>query len=187
MSLYTNNYIYIYAFQWPDLPVHVRHGSEPQTFVCLISLCLYLPVCAYLPIYSANSHCGMFLAGWLFACSLYWSTIPVSLSALTVNLSLSVSLFLFANLLDCAYCSVGMCLSILVAVVQLPSSVGLFVTSRTAARQASLSLTISWSWPSSRPLYRWCYPAISSLCFFCSQSLPGTGTFPESQLFTLGD
>ena len=143
MSLYTNNYIYIYAFQWPDLPVHVRRGSEPQTFVCLISLCLYLPVCAYLPLYSAKSHCGMFLAGWLFACSLYWSTIPVSLSALTVNLSLSVSLFLFANLLDCAYCFVGMCLSILVAVVQLPSSVGLFVTSRTAARQASLSLIIS--------------------------------------------
>ena len=88
----------------------------------------------------------MFLAGCQFACPLYWSTIPVSLSVLTVNLSLSVSLFLFASLLDSAYCSVGMCLSILV-VVQLPSSVGLFVTSWTAACQASLSLTISWRLP----------------------------------------
>ena len=41
--------------------------------------------------------------------------------------------------------------------------------------------------PSSCPLHQWCHPAISStdaLFSFCSQSFPGSGTFPISQLFT---
>ena len=41
----------------------------------------------------------------------------------------------------------------------------------------------------SRPLSRWCHPAISSSVvpfFFCPQSLPATESFPMSQLFTWG-
>ena len=43
--------------------------------------------------------------------------------------------------------------------------------------------------PSSCPLYWWCHPAISSsdTLFFCPQSFTASGTFPISQLFTLGD
>ena len=42
--------------------------------------------------------------------------------------------------------------------------------------------------PSSRPLHRWCHPAISSsdtLFSFCPQSFPASGTFPMSQLFCI--
>ena len=62
-------------------------------------------------------------------------------------------------------------------------------TSRTAARQASLSFTISLSLlkltsielviPSNHPIL--CAPFSS-----CPQSLPASGSFPKSQLFTLG-
>ena len=41
----------------------------------------------------------------------------------------------------------------------------------------------------SRPLSRWCYPAISSSVVpfsSCPQSLPASGSFPMSQLFTWG-
>ena len=41
----------------------------------------------------------------------------------------------------------------------------------------------------SRPLSRWCYPAISTSVIpfsFCPQSLPASGSFPMSQLFTWG-
>ena len=43
--------------------------------------------------------------------------------------------------------------------------------------------------PSSCPLNWWCHPTISSsvsLFFFCLQSFPASGSFPMSQLFTLG-
>ena len=43
--------------------------------------------------------------------------------------------------------------------------------------------------PSSCPLNWWCYSTISSsisLFFFCLQSFPASGSFPISQLFTLG-
>ena len=55
--------------------------------------------------------------------------------------------------------------------------------------QASLSLTISWSLPSSL-LHQWCYPAISpsdTLFSFCPQSFKSSGTFPVSQLFASDD
>ena len=41
----------------------------------------------------------------------------------------------------------------------------------------------------SRPLSRWCHPAISSsvVPFSCPQSLPASGSFPMSQLFAWGD
>ena len=44
-------------------------------------------------------------------------------------------------------------------------------------------------YPNSWPLRRWCHPAISSSVipfFSCPQSLPASGSFPMSQLFTSG-
>ena len=63
-------------------------------------------------------------------------------------------------------------------VVQLLSHVRLFVTPWTAACQASLSLTISWS-----------HPTISSSVVpfsSCLQSFPTSGSFLMSQLFASG-
>ena len=74
--------------------------------------------------------------------------------------------------------------------VQLLSHVRLFATPWIAVRQASLSITNSWSLlklicPSSW----WCHPAISSSVVpFSSrpQSLLASGSFPMSQLFSWG-
>ena len=58
-----------------------------------------------------------------------------------------------------------------------------------AARQASLSITSSQSYSNPCPLSQWCHPAISSSVVpfsSCPQSLPASGTFPMSQLFTSG-
>ena len=73
--------------------------------------------------------------------------------------------------------------------VQSLSCVRLFATSRTAAHQASLSFTISWSllklmsmesvMPSNQLIL--CRPFS-----FCLQSFPASGSFPVSQLFTSG-
>ena len=43
--------------------------------------------------------------------------------------------------------------------------------------------------PSPCPLHQWLYPAISSsdALFLCPQSVPASGTFPKSWLFTAGD
>ena len=52
-----------------------------------------------------------------------------------------------------------------------------------------LSITNSWSYSNSCPLSQWCHPAISSLVIplsSCPQSLPASGSFPMSQLFTWG-
>ena len=60
------------------------------------------------------------------------------------------------------------------------------VTSWTAARQASLSFTISQSCSDSCPFSQWCYLTISSsatLFSFCLQSFPSSGSFPVSWLF----
>ena len=77
----------------------------------------------------------------------------------------------------------------LIYVVQPPSHVWLFTTPWTAAHQASLSLIISWSGPSSSSLSQWCHLAISfsdALFSFSPQSFLTSGTFSVSQLFTLG-
>ena len=71
--------------------------------------------------------------------------------------------------------------------VQSLSLVWLFVIPWTAACQASLSITNSRSLPNSCPLSRWCHPTISSSVIpfsFCPQSLPASGSFQMSQLFT---
>ena len=63
------------------------------------------------------------------------------------------------------------------------------MTPRTAARQSSLSFTISRVCSDLHPLSRWCHPTISSsvtLYFSCPQSLPASGSFPMSWLFASG-
>ena len=72
--------------------------------------------------------------------------------------------------------------------VQSLSRVPLFATPWIAARQASLSITISQS-SDSCPSSPWCHPAISSLVgpfSSCPQSLPASQSFPMSQVFTWG-
>ena len=66
-------------------------------------------------------------------------------------------------------------------VVSLLSHVWLFLTLLMAARQASLSFTISWSYSNSRPLNQWHHPSISSFVTpfsYCHQSLPAS-VFPN--------
>ena len=85
--------------------------------------------------------------------------------------------------------------------IQSLSSVWLFMTPWTAARQVSLSITnsrsllklmsiiSSWSYSNSCPLSRWCHPTISSsFVLFSShlQSFPASGSFPMSWFFTSG-
>ena len=55
----------------------------------------------------------------------------------------------------------------------------------TAALQASLPLTISWSLPKLMSIELWCHLTISSsvALFFCLQSFPASGSFPICQYF----
>ena len=74
----------------------------------------------------------------------------------------------------------------LISSVQSLSRVRLFETPCTAARQASLSITNSWTYSNSCPLIWWCHPTISSSVIpFSShlQSLPASQSFQMSQLF----
>ena len=68
------------------------------------------------------------------------------------------------------------------------SRVRLFATPWIAARQASLSITNSRSSLKLMSIESVCHPAISSVIPFssCPQSLPASGSFPLSQLFTWG-
>ena len=62
-------------------------------------------------------------------------------------------------------------------------------TPRTAAGQASLSITNSWSLLKLMPMSQWCHPTISSSVVTfssCLQSFPTSGSFPMSQFFTSG-
>ena len=73
--------------------------------------------------------------------------------------------------------------------VQSLSRVRLFMTPWTAARQASLSITNSWSHPNPCPLSQWCHPTVSSSVVpfsSCPQSFPASGSFPMSQFFESG-
>ena len=65
--------------------------------------------------------------------------------------------------------------------VQLLSHVWLFATQRTAARQASLSITNSWSLPKLMSIESVIQPTISSSDIpfsSCPQSFPASGSFP---------
>ena len=69
------------------------------------------------------------------------------------------------------------------------SSSAIQFTPWTAARQASLSITNSWSSLRLSPLSQWCHPTISSSVIpfsSCPQSFPASGSFQMSQLFTSG-
>ena len=74
--------------------------------------------------------------------------------------------------------------------VQSLSYVWLFVTPWIVARQASVSITNSWSsLKFTFPLSQWCHPTISSSVIpFSShlQSFPASGSFPVSRFFTSG-
>ena len=73
--------------------------------------------------------------------------------------------------------------------VQSQSCVGLFETIWTAARQASLSFTISQSLLKLMSIESVNHPTILSsvtLFYSCPQSFSALGSFPMSQLFTLG-
>ena len=76
-----------------------------------------------------------------------------------------------------------------VVLVQLPSRAWLLTTPWTAAHQASLSFTVSWSWSNSYPLSQWCHPTLSFYAapfFSCPLSFPASRSFPMSQLFASG-
>ena len=69
------------------------------------------------------------------------------------------------------------------------SHVQMFVTPWTAARQASLTFTISGACSNSCPSSWWCHPTASSfvsLFSFCLQSFPASRSFPISWLSTSG-
>ena len=73
--------------------------------------------------------------------------------------------------------------------VQSLSRVQLFATPRTAARQASLSITNSWNLPKLMCMSLSCHPTISSSVVpfsSCLQSFPASGSFPMSQFFPSG-
>ena len=77
----------------------------------------------------------------------------------------------------------------IVVVSQVLSCVQLFATPRTAACQTPLSGTISWSLLKFTSIEWWCYLTVSSSATpfsFRLQSFPVSGSFPMSQLFTLG-
>ena len=79
--------------------------------------------------------------------------------------------------------------AIKVSSVQSLSRVQLFSTPWTAACQASLSITNSWSLPKQCPVSRWCHPTISSSVVpfsSCLQSFPTSWSFLMSWLFTSG-
>ena len=76
-----------------------------------------------------------------------------------------------------------------IVAVQLLSHVQQCASPGTAARQASLSFTISWNLSNSCPLSQWCRPTISSSVVpfsSCLQSFPASGSFPVNQFFTSG-
>ena len=69
------------------------------------------------------------------------------------------------------------------------SRVQLFVTPLTAAPQASCPSLSPGVCSNSCPLWQWCHPTISSSVIpfsSCLPSLPASGSFPVSQLFTSG-
>ena len=91
------------------------------------------------------------------------------------------------SMLSSVYCEIMLPNVYLNASLQSLSRVRLLATPWIAARQASLSITNSQSLLNSLPSSRWCHPAISSSVVpvsSCPQSLPASGSFPMSQLFT---
>ena len=79
--------------------------------------------------------------------------------------------------------------SVQLSSVQSLSRVWLFVITWTAARQAFLSITNSWSLLKLMSIESWCHPTTSSsviAIFFHLQSFPASESFPMNQFFTSG-
>ena len=112
-----------------------------------------------------------------------------SLFSLAHKLSIAGFLIkLFFKALVTAICNIQILFlnKFVVVVDQSLKHVQHFVTPWTAARQASLSFTISRTYSISHPLSRWCHPTIlpSVITFsFCLQSFPASGSFPLCQMF----
>ena len=84
------------------------------------------------------------------------------------------------------HCTILTCM---IVVVQSFSCIQLFATPLTAAHQASLSITITWSLPKLMSIDQWGHPTISSSVIrfsSCLQSFRASGSFLMSLLFTLG-
>ena len=83
---------------------------------------------------------------------------------------------------EVVYSQISLCgLKTFIVCCSSQSPVWFFVTPWTAARQASVAFTISWSLLRFMPFGWWCCPTISSsatLFSFCLQSFPATGSFP---------
>ena len=99
----------------------------------LTEVCFWLAVSLPVPVYGSTTPVSLpvLICQSLFVCQPVPTCLPVGLHILIWR---HESIYLWL----CLYGGGG---------VQSPRSVWLFVTSRTAARQASLSLTISWSLP----------------------------------------
>ena len=100
----------------------------------------------------------------------------------------NTSNFLVGFLKICWFFLLLFSISWYVLLVQLLSCVRLFATPWTAACQASLSFTVSWK-DRDGHLSWWCHPTISSSFAPyspCLESLPESGSFLMSQLFTSG-
>ena len=72
---------------------------------------------------------------------------------------------------------------------QLLRPIRFLATPWTAAHQASLSITDSWSLLNSCPLSWWCHPTVSSSVIpfsSCLQSFPASGSVPMGQFFAWG-
>ena len=82
---------------------------------------------------------------------------------------------------EVVYSQISLCgLKTFIVCCSSQSPVWFFVTPWTAARQASLAFTISWSLLRFMPLGWWCYLTISSSAtlFFCLQSFLASESFP---------
>ena len=112
-----------------------------------------------------------------------------SLFSLAHKLSIAGFLIkLFFKALVTAICNIQILFlnKFVVVVDQSLKHVQHFVTPWTAARQASLSFTISRTYSVSHPLSRWCHPTIlpSVITFsFCLQSFPASGSFLMGRFF----
>ena len=76
-----------------------------------------------------------------------------------------------------------------IVVVQLLSYIWILAAPWSTASQASLSITTPGVYSSSCPSSWWCHPTVSSSVIpfsSCPQSLPASGAFQMSQLFTSG-
>ena len=103
-----------------------------------------------------------------------------------IGLAQSVS---FLSRINEQFCSISSRVSVLFSSVQSLSCVWLFVTLWITARLASLSITNFRSLPKLMSIESVMSPSHLIICCpfsSCPQSLPGSGSFPMSQLFAWG-